>query len=177
MAQASLSMGNLDEGIRILEEAYAQADSAPNVSFMLGQALMARGTEQDLERAVAVFSTAKLAHLDRELIDSLIIGAIRALVRAKRFAEVPSYVTRAEVAASPVLVSTIHAYAALKQSLDREAGQFLDDAIASRQPTDTYSTTDFLTRTLMEAGRLSDALPLRQELFSAQAPNFDVGLL
>jgi transcription elongation GreA/GreB family factor len=177
MAQASLSMGNLDEGIRILEEAYAQADSAPNVSFMLGQALMARGTEQDLERAVTVFSTAKLAHLDRELIDPLIIGAIRALVRAKRFAEVPNYVTRAEVAASPVLVSTIHAYAALKQSLDREAGQSLDDAIASRQPTDTCSTTDFIARTLMEAGRLSDALPLLQELFSAQTPNFDVGLL
>jgi hypothetical protein len=29
----------------------------------------------------------------------------------------------------------------------------------------------------MEAGRLSEALPLLQDLFNAQVPNFDVGLL
>jgi hypothetical protein len=177
MAQASFSMGNVDEGIGILEEAYARADLAPNVSFMLGQALMARGTEQDVNRAVEVFTTAKLDNLKRELIDPIIIGAVRALVRAKRFAEVPNYATRAEVAASPMMVATIKAYAALKQSLDVEGGQFLDAAVASRQPTDSLSTTDFLARTLMEAGRLSDALPLLQELFNAQVPDFDVGFL
>lgn len=46
-----------------------------------------------------------------------------------------------------------------------------------RQETDTCSATDFLARTLLEAGRLADALPLLQELFNAQTPNFDVGLL
>ncbi len=176
MAQASISMGNLDEGIRILEEAYTQAGSVPNVSFMLGQALMGRGTEQDVNRAFEVFSTAKVEHLNRELIDPVTIGAVRALVRAKRFAEVSNYVTRAEVAASPMVVSTVQGYAALKQFLESEARQFLDDAIASRQPTDTHSAADFLARILMEAGRLSDALPLLQELFNAQTPNFDVGL-
>jgi tetratricopeptide (TPR) repeat protein len=75
------------------------------------------------------------------------------------------------------MVATIRAYAALKQALDREAAQFLDNAIASRRPSDTRSATDFLARTLMEAGRLSDALPLLRELFNSQTPNFDVGLL
>jgi transcription elongation GreA/GreB family factor len=170
-------MGNLDECIRILEEAYAKADLAPNVCFMLGQALMARGTDHDFDRAFEVFSSAKLTHLSRELIDPLTLGAIRALARAKRFAEIPTYVTRAEVAASPVMAATIRAYAALGQSRDREAGQFLDNAIASRLPTDTLSAVDFLARTLMDAGRLSDALPLLQELFNAGTLNFDVGLL
>jgi tetratricopeptide (TPR) repeat protein len=160
-----------------MEEAYARSDLASNVSFMLGQARMARGTDQDVNRAVEVFSTAKLAHLERELIDPITIGAIRALVHAKRFAEIPTYVTRPEVAASPMMVATIKAYAALKQSLDPEASRFLDEAIASRRPTDTYSGTDFLAHTLMDAGRLSDALPLMQELFNVEPLNFDVGLL
>jgi hypothetical protein len=85
MAQVSFSMGNVDEGIRILEEAYAQADSAPNVSFMLGQTLMARGAKQDVIRSFEVFGNAKLANLARELIDPIIIGAVRALVCAERW--------------------------------------------------------------------------------------------
>ena len=177
MAQASFGMGKVDEAIQVLEEAYAQADPAPNISFMLGQALMARGTEHDFYRAFEVFSTANLTHLSRELIDPLIIGATRALVRANRLAEIPAYVGRAEVVAAPVMVATIKAYTALKQSLDLEAGRFLDDAIASRQPTDTHPATDFLARTLIDAGRLSDALPLLQELFNVEPLNFDVGLL
>lgn len=177
MAQVSVSMGNPDEGIRILEEAYARADYAPHVSFMLGQALMARGTEPDVSRAIDVFSSANLENLDRELIDPVIVSAVRAIVRAKRFAEVANYTTRAEVAASSVMTATIKAYAALNQSHDVEANQFLTEAITSHQPEDSRCATDFLARTLIEAGRLTDALPLLQELFNAQTPNFDVGLL
>jgi len=177
MAQAAFSNGNTDEGIGILEEAYMQSNSAPNASFMLGQALMGRGTGQDVCRAVDVFSSAKTTGLTRELIDPLIIGAIRALVRAKRFAEIPAYLSRSEVSASPVMVAAINAYVALKQDHNSEAGRFLNDAMALRQPADTRAVTDFLARTSMEAGRLSDALPLLQELFNAQTPNFDIGLL
>jgi len=36
MAQSFFSMGNVDEGIRVLEEARAQSSSAANVSFMFG---------------------------------------------------------------------------------------------------------------------------------------------
>lgn len=177
MGQAALSMENADDCIRILEDAYSQGDTAANVSFMLGQALTSRGTERDINRAVEVFSTAKLDGLDRELIDPVLIGAVQPLVRAKRFSEIPKFIERADVAASAVMVATIKAYVAVKQSLEREAGQFLDAAIALRQPTDTRPVTDFLARTLMEAGRLLDALPLLQELFNSQVPDFDVGLL
>jgi tetratricopeptide (TPR) repeat protein len=176
LALASLSMGHMDEAIRVLEEAYAKANSAANVSFMLGQALMARGTDHDLDRAVEVFSTANVKDLDRELIDPIVVGAIRALIRGKRFIEVRVYLTRPEVAASPVIVATTEAYLALKSS-DARANKFLDAAIASRQSTGTRAATDFLARTLMEVGRLSDALPLLQELFDAQTPNFEAGLL
>ena len=112
MAQVSVSMGNLDEGIRILEEAYPQADHAPHVSFMLGQALMARGTVADLSRAIDVFSSAKLENLDRELIDPVVVSTARALIRAKRFPEVTDLVTKLEVASSVMLVATIKGYAA-----------------------------------------------------------------
>jgi transcription elongation GreA/GreB family factor len=177
IAQAAFSNGNTDEGIGILEEAYTQSNSAPNVCFMLGQALMGRGTESDLNRAVDVFNSAKTTGLSRELIDPLIVGGIRALARAKRFAEIPANLLRSEVSVSPVMVAAANAYVALKQGQNSEAGQFLNDAIALRQPTDTRAVADFLARTLMEAGRLSDALPLLQELFNAQTPNFDTGLL
>jgi hypothetical protein len=177
MASVAVSMGSLDEAIRILLEANAQTDNAPHLSFMLGQALMARGTQADVSRAIEVFSSAKLENLDRELIDPVIVSLIRAMVRAKRFAEVGNYATRAEVAASPAMMATIKAYAALNQSHDVEASQSLEEAIASRQPEDSRCAIDFLARTLIEAGRLADALPLLQELFNAQTPNFDVGLL
>jgi tetratricopeptide (TPR) repeat protein len=177
MAQSFFSMGNVDEGIRVLEETHVRSNSAPHVSFMLGQALMSRGTTQDVKRAFEVFSTANLANLARELVDPITVGAIRALVRAERFAEVSNYVARPEVADSPVMAATINAYTSLRQALQPQAGYFLDEAIAARQPTDTRSATDFLARALLEAGRPSDALPLLQELFDANSPTLDAGLL
>ena len=65
----------------------------------------------------------------------------------------------------------------LRQAQRPQASQFLDQAVAARQPTDTRSLTNLLGRLLLEAERPSDALPLLQELFDAQTPNFDVGLL
>ena len=117
------------------------------------------------------------ANLPRELIDPLTVGAVRALVRAGRFGEIESYVARPEVADSPVMVATIRAYASLRQGQQTQTAQFLDEAVAARRATDTRSLTNFLGRLLLEAGRPSDALPLLQELFDAQTPNFDVGLL
>jgi tetratricopeptide (TPR) repeat protein len=177
MAQAAVGLGNLDEGIRILEEAHAQADFAANVSFMLGQALLGRGTEPDIGRAADVLTSAKLEGLPRELADPIIASAARALVRAKRFQEVSNYLQRPEVAASAMIVATMKAYVALKQSREAEAAQFLEEGITSRRADDSRSATDFLARTLLEAGRLADALPLLQELFNAQLPAFDAGLL
>ena len=175
MAESFIGMGSPDEGIRVLEEAYAQSRGAANVSFMLGQALLHRSATQDLKRAFDVFSTANLANLPRELVDPLTVGAVRALVRAGRFGEIESYVARPEVADLPVMVATIKAYASLRQG--QQTVQFLDQAVAARRTTDTRSLTNFLGRLLLEAGRPSDALPLLQELFDAQTPNFDVGLL
>lgn len=177
MAQAAFTKNNFDEGINILEEAYAQSNFAPDVSYMLGQALMSRGKNGDVNRAFEIFSSAKLDGLPRELIDPHVIGATRALVRAKRFGEINTYTARPEVAASSVLLATVNAYAALKQEQNAETGELLNKAMAERQETDSRSVTDLLARTLMEAGRVSDALPLLQELFNAQTPNFDVGLL
>jgi len=177
MAQAAFGKGNADEGIDMLEEAQAKSNNAPNVSFMLGQALMARGKGEDFNRAYEVFTTAKIDGLSRELSDPLIVGAIRALVRAQRFSEVPEYVARPEVSNSQVLCSTIEGYVALKQEDTLKAEESLNTAVSERKPDDSRCAIDFLARTLMEAGRLSDALPLLQELFNTQAPNFDVGLL
>jgi tetratricopeptide (TPR) repeat protein len=177
MAESFIGMGSPDEGIRVLEEAHAESKGAANVSFMLGQALLHRSTPQDLKRAFEVFSTANSANLPRELIDPLTVGAVRALVRAGRFGEVDSYVARPEVADSPVMVATTRAYASLRQDQQTQTAQFLDEAVAARRMTDTRSLTNFLGRLLLEAGRPSDALPLLQELFDAQTPNFDVGLL
>lgn len=176
MAQAAFTKNDFDEGINILEEAYAKSDSAPNVSYMLGQALLTRGKDGDVDRAFDVFSSAKLVGLSRELIDPHVIGAARALVRSKRYSEIPAYTARPEVAGSPVLTAAVNAYVALKQE-SVEAGKLLDEAIEQREETDSATVTDFLARTLMEAGRLTEALPLLQELFNAQTPNFDVGLL
>jgi tetratricopeptide (TPR) repeat protein len=177
MAESLFSMGNVDEGIRVLEEGRAQSSSAANVSFMLGQALLNRGTPQDVNRAFVVFSTASIAKLPCELVDPITIGAIRALARAERFAEIPNYVARPEVAESPMLVAAINAFVSIRRGVHKQTGPLLDEAIASRRPTDTRSATDFLARILLEAGRPSEALPLLQELFDANTPNFDGRLL
>ena len=177
MAQSHFSMGNVDEGIQVLEEARANSGSAANVSVMLGQALLNRATQQDVSRAFEVLSTANIARLERELVDPITIGAIRALARAERFAEVSIYVARPEVADSPMLVAAINAFVSIRRKLPEQAGKFLDEAIASRRPTDTRSAADFLARILLEAGRHADALPLLQELFDTAGPTFNASLL
>ncbi|HWG21327.1 MAG TPA: hypothetical protein VG225_12425 [Terracidiphilus sp.] len=177
IAQAAFSRNDVDEGIRILEQANLQSKSMPNVCFMLGQALMARGKHEDMTRAFEVFSSANIANIKHDLADPLTLGAVRALVRVGRFQDVSDYLERPEVKGSPAFVSSIQAYSALKQAQEMLCSQKLDEALASRRPDDTSTTIDFLARTLVEAGRLNDALPLLQELFRAHTPNFDVGLL
>jgi tetratricopeptide (TPR) repeat protein len=177
IAQAAFSRNDVDEGIRILEQANLQSKSMPNVCFMLGQALMARGKQEDMTRAFEVFSSANIANIKQDLVDPLTLGAVRALVRAGRFQYVSDYLERPEVKGSSALVSSIQAYSALKQAQEMLCSQKLDEALTSRRPDDTSTTIDFLARTLLEAGRLNDALTLLQELFRAQTPNFDVGLL
>jgi hypothetical protein len=177
IAQAAFSRNDVDEGILILEQAKLQSKSMPNVCFMLGQALIGRGKDEDITRAFTVFSTANIANIKQELVDPLTLGAIRALVRASRFQEVADYLDRPEVKGSPTLVASIQAYSALKQSQEALCSQKLDEALVSRRLEDSSTTTDFLARILLEAARLNDALPLLQELFQAQTPNFDVGLL
>jgi tetratricopeptide (TPR) repeat protein len=177
IAQAAFSRNDVDEGILILEQANLQSKSMPNVCFMLGQALMGRGRDEDIARAFTVFSTANIANIKQELVDPLTLGAIRALVRASRFQEVADYLDRPEVKGSPTLLASIQAYSALKQSQEALCSQKLDEALVSRRPGDSSTTTDFLARILLEAARLNDALPLLQELFQTQTPNFDVGLL
>ena len=177
IAQAAFIRNDIDGGIRILEQANLQSKSMPNVCFMLGQALMGRGKDEDVARAFEIFSTANIANIKQDLVDPLTLGAVRALVRAGRFQEVSDYLERPEVKDSPTLVASIQAHSALKQSQETRCSQKLDEALASRRPEDTSTTTDFLARTLLEAGRLNDAVPLLQELFRAQTPNFDVGLL
>ena len=177
LAESFIAIGNPGEGIRILEEVHTQSKAAANVSFMLGEALMQRGGPQDLKRAFEVFSTANLTSLPRELVDPLTVGAVRALARAERFGEIESYAARPEVADSPVMVATVKAYASFRQAHEPETTELLDRAVAGRSATDSQSLTNFLGRLLLEVGRASDALPLLQELFDAQNPNFDVGLL
>lgn len=177
IAQAAFSRNDVDDGIRILEQANLQSKSMPNVCFMLGQALMGRGKDEDIARAFTVFSTCNITNIKQDLVDPLTLGAIRALARAGRFPEISNYLERPEVKGSPALVASIQAYSALKQSQEALYSQKLDEALASRRPEDTSTTIDFLARTLLEAGRLTDALPFLQELFQAQTPNFDVGLL
>ena len=177
IAQAAFSRNDVDEGILILEQANLQSKSMPNVCFMLGQALMGRGRDEDIACAFTVFSTANIANIKQDLVDPLTLGAIRALVRAGRFQEVADYLDRPQVKGSPTLVASIQAYSALKQAQEVLSSQKLDEALVSRRPEDSSTTTDFLARTLLEAARLTDALPLLQELFQAQTPNFDVGLL
>lgn len=177
IAQAAFSRNDVDEGIRILEQANLQSKSMPNVCYMLGQALMGRGKEEDIARAFTVFSTANIVTIKQDLVDPLTLGAIRSLFRTGRFQEVSDYLDRPEVKGSQALVASIQACSALKQGQEVLCSKKLDEALASRRPEDTSTTIDFLARTLLEAGRLNDALPLLQELFRAQTPNFDVGLL
>jgi tetratricopeptide (TPR) repeat protein len=177
LAESFIAIGNPDEGIRILEEVHTLSKAAANVCFMLGEALLHRGAPRDLKRAFEVFSTANLTSLTRELVDPVTVGAVRALARAERFGEIESYVDRPEVADSSVMVATVRAYAAFRQAHQAETTRLLDQAVAGRRTTDSQSLTNFLGRLLLEAGRASDAMPLLQELFEAQNPNFDVGLL
>ncbi len=109
IAHSAFSRNDIDGGIRILEQANLQSKSMPNVCFMLGQALMGRGKNEDVVRAFEVFSTANIANIKQDLIDPLTLGAVRALVRAGRFQEVSDYLERPEVKGSPTLIASTRA--------------------------------------------------------------------
>jgi hypothetical protein len=148
-----------------------------SLSFILGQALMQRGNDEDINRAAAVLSTANLNGVPRHLAEPVMIATVQALTKLQRIAEADEYMRRYGPIVTPSLVLAAKAHLALKGKHPVSADRLLTDSVAALAPDENEAVLDFLVRNLMQVGRLKDALPLLQALFGFQFPNFDAGLL
>lgn len=177
MAQAAFLEQRKDDGIRFLEQAFSIGKASLSLSFMLGQALLQRGSEQDVNRAVELLSTANLKGAPKHFAEPVIIAAVQAFTKAHGILDAEEYVRRQESVVTPSLLYALNAYIATNKSDAILGDRLLTESIASLAADENGTVLDFLARNLMQVGRLIQALPLLEALFESQFPNFDAGLL
>jgi hypothetical protein len=81
--KSPFNKGHSDEGIRVLEQVYSRNKPPLPLILMLGQALLQRGAEQDVERAANILTAVTFSTESREIKEPVIISAVQALVRAQ----------------------------------------------------------------------------------------------
>jgi tetratricopeptide (TPR) repeat protein len=107
----------------------------------------------------------------------VIIAALKALAKAQRFPEAEAYLDRYRPIITPSLALAAGAYLAIKKGNSVSGDRLLTESAASLTTDENEAVLDFLARSLMQVGRLKNALPLLEALFESQVPNFEVGLL
>jgi len=176
-AQVAFSHGRADQGIRLLEQAYSLGKPPLTLVFMLGQSLMQRGTDLDVQRAGNILTAADFHRESLELKEPIGVLAIQALIRARRFSEAVEYLSRCGSFITSALARALEGYIALKEQDGESADRLLTESLALIVADENDAVSDFLARNLIQVGRLLDALPLLQSLFESQIPQFDPGLL
>jgi tetratricopeptide (TPR) repeat protein len=177
LAQVAFLEQRKDDGIRFLERAFSAGKPSLSFSFMLGQALLQRATDEDVNRTADVLSAVNLNGIPRHLAEPVLIAAVQAFTKAQRTAEADTYLSHYGPTVTPSLVHAVNAYMAVKKGDLASGDRLLTESVASLAEDENETVLDFLARNLMQVGRLIQALPLLQALFQSQFPNFDAGLL
>ena len=175
-ARVSLSAGRFDEGIPLLKRSY-ELDPRPDTAASYGKALVDRGSDQDLDDAIAVLQKLSLANFWPEFRPTVVTLLMRCFQKKQRWTEAAHYLSQISPLLNPVVVKATEAYLAFYQERRGDADRLASEAQSLIGPGTGATTRESLADLLMLLGRRSEALPLWKQLFEEEVPGFDPGIL
>lgn len=176
-AQIRLATSRADEGIAILRKA-RRLYPDPNIAFLYGRALFARGQSEDVDEALATLLPVSMENLRPDLRATFATQVFQCFAKKNDWAGAQSYLEGVVAFLDPIIVETIRGYLAHYQGKRDEAERHALGAKNGLTSTGGVAETKaYLARLLMLIGRPADALPLWQDLFDSGDPLFDPGHL
>jgi tetratricopeptide (TPR) repeat protein len=175
-ARVSLSAGRLDEGIPLLRRSY-DLDPRPDTAANYGKALLDRGSDQDLDDAIAVLQGLSLADFRPEFRPTVVTLLMQCYQKRQHWTEASCYLSRTSPLLDPVVVKAIEGYLSFFQGLREDADRQASEAQSLIGRGSCAATREFLANLLMLLGRRGEALPLWKDLFDEDAQGFDPGTL
>lgn len=166
----------LDESIQLLERAKRKSDRS-ETAFLLSQALLQRGLDQDVDLAVRTLLGIDLASMRKEIRPPVTFLAVEALLRTsqierarKYLASVSNQIREAQLSALQVHIALAEEDVSLAESLTRLAAEQVDDETE-------VETQDFIAKLFYRLRLYKEALPIFVRLFDLNTRTFEWGVL
>jgi tetratricopeptide (TPR) repeat protein len=176
LAQCQMGKGDIEDGLATLVRAYGISPRA-DVVLVFGRALASRGSESDLDRAIAVLGGVSLETTPTLMRAPIATRTVQCMVMRKAWDRAATYLESIETKVESVVVLALKGFVAHCQNRQQEAEDFAVAARAQLSESTHLETKEFLARLFMQVGRPADALPLFQDLFDTAILSFDPGHL
>jgi len=175
-AQTRIACHEFDEAISYLDRAFSP-DRLPDIAYFYGRALLERGRDNDASTAAKILREIPLADFQPHFRGSVVSLIMQALVKMMDWPGAHGYLDQVSGLLDPIVLNAMRAYLAHFEGLPVEAEKFCTDALSLLTPDVSTETKEFIGRLFVLTGRRTDALPLWQELFDLDLPDFDPGYL
>ena len=172
IAQARFASDRIEDGISILRKTW-RLHPDPDVAFVLGRSLNNRGTNGDVDEALAVLLQVSVQDIRAELRPTFVTQTFQCLAKKKDWARAETYLSTVSGLLEMDVLSTIRGYLAYYRDHLQDAEAHALEAKSRLNTNSNAESKAYLARLLMLIGKPADALPLWQELFETGAPTID----
>jgi tetratricopeptide (TPR) repeat protein len=166
----------IDESIQLLERAYRKG-ARPEAAIMYARALLQRRLEDDAKIAASLLLPLKLNDLRPEFRAMIVSTTVDALLSVTKFDEAQQYLSAIAGELRPEVITVLRGHIAFVQGNQAAADTFATQAETELSGETGPETREFVARLLVKLGRLSEALPLFQQLFDLRIEAFEFGQL
>jgi len=172
LAQTQLTQNKIEAGITTLEQAL-EIQKRPDVCMMLSSALRIRNAPGDRQRSLELLDKQDLAALPELMRPPVAISVVQVLGADGAWVRASEYLQSARESLDLVTWQALSAHVLKGDGHPQDAEGRVSEALGNLAPSTHLFTREFLARVLMQMGRLNDALPLYEELFSYDVRAFD----
>ncbi|HEY3293595.1 MAG TPA: hypothetical protein VGJ85_08240 [Candidatus Nanopelagicaceae bacterium] len=175
-AQHFLGANRIDDAIVTLARAFSSHPRA-DIAFMYGRTLANRGSDSDLDTAIAVMSTVDLSSLPQFIRAPLTISAMQCILTKKDWDKARDYINQVKPFVGVALSTAFEGMIAHNQNATERAEQLALTAKAELEANAPPDTKEYIAKFLVKVGRQSEALGILQQLFESNVSTFDPRLL
>jgi tetratricopeptide (TPR) repeat protein len=168
LSRIQTNASQLGEAINLLERAH-RTNPRLDVEFMYGQALLRRGSPEDLETGVSVLATIDISSIPPEMRPTVASLAIQGMIRREDTSSATAYLDRVSPELDGTVLNSLRGYIAHSKGNQTDAIEFAKRAQSSLIIATAPETKEFLARLFMFIDRAVDALLLFQELFDLES--------
>jgi hypothetical protein len=166
LAQCHFVTGALEQGIDLLAEAYAK-ELRPDVVLMYARALANRSTDGDLQKTIDIILKVGVGALPPATQALFSVAALQHIAKKGDWSAAQAFVEKAQLVLDEAAMKALKGFVHHGRGEVNDANVSANDALRSVTDDTDAGVREFLAGLLMQLGRPTDALPIRNFLISA----------